>query len=286
MAITIRASVGYKGANNADDVAKLHQLLKGVPASKGGPPAGFDAARGYSSETDRHIYNFQLMHFGRKYADALVSPDRGTLAKLNALSAHSGVVPAKPPTVAPAPAAGSGAPRRLLVIMTNQMVGTGLVAGYHPSKDIPNAGTYKVPLYKMLLGTADGSSRAHDGPVHEFAAIRFAVSVKHDPPAVVGLAQRQEHILSWATYMGGSWNLYGNFLIHEGAGSPQTEAWGSFGCLEVTGPDGWSNFKKKVLELSFGADLATTVNPERAITAAKSFLCRVEAATRPALIRA
>ncbi len=101
MAVTIGGSVGWKGRNNPDDVRKIHMLLKGVPVAKGGPPAGFDPAKAYSTQTDQAIYNFQLAHFAKSWSDAKVEPGLKTLAKLNELSRPVGVpppvpVPAKP----------------------------------------------------------------------------------------------------------------------------------------------------------------------------------------------
>jgi hypothetical protein len=103
MATAIIASVGYKGRNLADDVKKIHALLKQIPAALGGPPISFDPTRGYSVETDKHIYNFQLRHFGKGWADAKIEPGRETLVKLNALSpAAGGAAPATRGVLPPA----------------------------------------------------------------------------------------------------------------------------------------------------------------------------------------
>jgi hypothetical protein len=87
MNVTISATVGYKSANRPSDVQKIHDLLKRIPTDKGGPPPSFDPQVAYSpSVTDVHILNFQVRHFGKgPHADAVVTPARETLARMNEL---------------------------------------------------------------------------------------------------------------------------------------------------------------------------------------------------------
>jgi len=50
--------------------------------------------------------------------------------------------------------------------------------------------------------------------------------------------------------MGGSWQVYGNWLIHERAENPSIQAWGALGCVEVTGKGEWKRFNDVIQSLS------------------------------------
>lgn len=92
MDVTISATVGYKSVNIPGDVQKIHDLLKRIPPEKGGPPPSFNPQVPYSPPvTDVHIYNFQVKHFNRgPNADAVVTPGRQTLAKMNEMANAAG----------------------------------------------------------------------------------------------------------------------------------------------------------------------------------------------------
>ncbi|MCF6242433.1 MAG: hypothetical protein L3J74_13925, partial [Bacteroidales bacterium] len=67
---------------------------------------------------------------------------------------------------------------------------------------------------------------------------------------VVGLAESQSHKLKWVDYMGGSWQVMGNWLIHEGAENPTKQAWGALGCIEVCGENAWNKFNELLKSLT------------------------------------
>lgn len=84
MKFSIDDTVGYRAANNHEDVKTIHNLLKIIPPASGGPPLSFNPKSPYKpSVTDVHIYNFQVKHFGKgPNADAVVTPRKDTLAKM------------------------------------------------------------------------------------------------------------------------------------------------------------------------------------------------------------
>ncbi|MEL6586556.1 MAG: hypothetical protein AAFY65_02595 [Pseudomonadota bacterium] len=144
-----------------------------------------------------------------------------------------------------------------------------------------NGHTYKVPVYDMEVSGLGPSATAK---TTVFKVIRFGVkqSSASDTPTVVGLKDKQVHILSRVDYMEGSWQLYGNFLIHDGANNPQKSAWGQIGCIEVVGmmggKDAWKVFEALVLSLS-GAKTAAKLGKSG------KFSIKIDAvATRPPLV--
>jgi hypothetical protein len=175
MTIAISASVGYKADNRPDDVRKIHELLKRIAPDKGGPPTSFNPGSSYSAAvTDVHIYNFQVRHFGKgTAADAVVSPGRATLEKMNAVAGSS---PGASPAPAPDPAAGGGVqPANVSAVMTATQAGHAYVKGYD-GKNKAGYGRFRVPMYELRVGLA-GYSGAWDNPtsVRTFKVIRFGV---------------------------------------------------------------------------------------------------------------
>ncbi|NUQ76725.1 MAG: hypothetical protein HUU21_24580 [Polyangiaceae bacterium] len=131
---------------------------------------------------------------------------------------------------------------------------TALVRAY-PNDD---GNRYIVPLYDMTVsGTDDAGS-----PIKEiYDVIRFGVQrdvAKGVSKAkMVGLYESQSHVLRRVGYLGGSWQIKGGHLIHDGADEPMKQAWGQIGCLEVVGKgqsdggvDRWQEFEALMLKLS------------------------------------
>lgn len=116
----------------------------------------------------------------------------------------------------------------------------------------------KVPLYRLHMYTKNKTG-------YYFKVCRFGPRCVVDKNgnmklSVAGLADRQVHKLSWyKDYIlhstdkaeNGAWIVTGNFLIHDG---PDTfsmyDMYGTAGCLEVFGKNGFSTFNSKMLELS------------------------------------
>ncbi|WP_312969071.1 hypothetical protein [Acinetobacter gerneri] len=112
----------------------------------------------------------------------------------------------------------------------------------------------KTPLFKLHMYTKKNSIG------WDFKVIRFGPRNSKEILSVAGLADRQTHKLTWMpNYMlhstnlaeNGAWIVTGNFLIHDGpdTASPN-DLIGTAGCLEVFGPNGFSVFNQKMLELS------------------------------------
>jgi hypothetical protein len=97
----IGGSVGIKGANAADEVTTVQDLLNRAPTGLGGPLAAIAVDGIFGSETLGAISRFQGRNFG--WVDGRVDPNGQTLAKLNAYADLGGAAP----PVGPKPAGGS-----------------------------------------------------------------------------------------------------------------------------------------------------------------------------------
>ncbi len=166
-------------------------------------------------------------------------------------------------------------PRSVTVLASSLMVGSGVVVPYSHGRGRVNSIRYRVPLYRMNLSGLDS---AGNGQVLEFSVIRFGVVDTDGTHHVVGLADRQEHVLRWVSYMGGSWQIYGNFLIHDGADDPAQMAYGAIGCIEVTGVNAWPRFLESIRMLAGLRD-------EQQISRSGCLRIKIEGTTRPPLVR-
>lgn len=144
------------------------------------------------------------------------------------------------------------------IIVTSQTTGTKwALSPYNPTDGVIGAPEYMVPTYKMkVLGSSA-----------DFKVIRFGIkrtNINPPPktrPCNVGLFNKNTYIGTWIpTYrvhsgpgsIPGAWQLYKNFLIHEGSSDP-SDAWGTYGCIEVVGRGEWSRFLN-VVKRQDGAD--------------------------------
>jgi len=80
-------------------------------------------------------------------------------------------------------------------------------------------------------------------------------------PRVVRLADQQTHLIkSWLpTYDAhsarsterGTWQVYGNFLVHDGPDKPLDQTYASIGCVEIcNGPKGFDLFNDTIILLA------------------------------------
>jgi len=114
-----------------------------------------------------------------------------------------------------------------------------------------------VPVYPCTVtGTLDNGQSVSE----RFEVLRFGV---HNPdgrsPRVVGLAEQQEHIIkAWLpnysvhsarSQEDGAWQVYNNFLIHDGPDNP-FEIFATIGCVEIMGPQGFIRFNDLIIALS------------------------------------
>lgn len=120
-----------------------------------------------------------------------------------------------------------------------------------------------MPLYTMTVMGKDDSGKAQS---RIFRIFRFGL-YKPKPDStvtVVGLADYQTHIIRKfkPDYIlhsvegpeynpsNGAWVVWKTFYIHDGADDPQTQAFGTIGCVEVCDPDGFIKLNDFIISLS------------------------------------
>lgn len=118
-------------------------------------------------------------------------------------------------------------------------------------------GVYLVPVYQCEVEGTDNKGHIVK---EQFKVLRFGVQCKDGKTAsVVGLADFQTHtIKAWVpTYSvhsaqsleSGAWQVYDNFLIHDGPDDP-TELFATIGCIEIMGKLGFVKFNDLIISLS------------------------------------
>ena len=141
--------------------------------------------------------------------------------------------------------------RQVKVTITSQTRGIGTV---RPYPDGPSTELYEVPLYDVIVSGKDDLDIPHS---YTFQALRFGVQKDKNrgvtEPKIVGLADSQTWVLSWA-YIGTmkemAWRVYSGWFIHRGPAKPETSAYGSIGCIEICGINGWRDFNDRICELA------------------------------------
>lgn len=138
------------------------------------------------------------------------------------------------------------------IIVTSQTTGAKwALSPYNPTDGVSGAPEYMVPTYIMKIS----------GTSSEFKVIRFGIKRTNlkPPPKTrvcdVGLFNKNSYIATWIpTYrvhsgpgsVPGAWQIYKNFLIHEGSPDP-SDAWGTYGCVEIVGKGEWKRFLNTVI---------------------------------------
>ena len=118
-------------------------------------------------------------------------------------------------------------------------------------------GKYLVPIYNCSVKGVDDGGKPVMG---RFKVLRFGVQCKDGKTAaVVGLSDYQVHrIKAWLpnyrvhsanSQENGAWQVYGNFLIHDGPDNP-TELFATTGCIEIMGYRGFVKFNDLMISLS------------------------------------
>lgn len=140
--------------------------------------------------------------------------------------------------------------------------GTPVGKGYTWSYPNYNQKIYIIPTYEMILeGTNDFNQREQ----FRFEVYRFGVTLKagRSAPQVVGLADHQSHTIkqfiptyrvhSAPSQEDGAWQVYDNFLIHDGPDAPDNRSespYATVGCIEVCGPGMFRTFNERLIRLS------------------------------------
>jgi RHS repeat-associated protein len=181
--------------------------------------------------------------------------------------------------------------RNIKINIGSKPIGTAVTWTY-PNDD---GELYEIPTYEMTVtGTDDAGNKVEK----KFEVLRFGVTKKTSgsPPQVVGLAQKQSHkIKAWLPNYSvhssdastdaeaGAWQVYGNFLIHDGPDNPQdvAEPYASIGCIEVCGgPQGFVQLNNLLISLS-GSQQSTRQQKLAEIGSSGTITISYEAATRP-----
>lgn len=117
-------------------------------------------------------------------------------------------------------------------------------------------GKFLIPTYELTVAGTDNSEKS---VTEKFSVFRFGVQSEDGKTTrVVGLAHHQMHIIQkWiSTYRvhsassteNGAWQVYGNFLIHDGPDN-DTELFATIGCIEIMGPQGFLKFNDLLISL-------------------------------------
>jgi hypothetical protein len=153
-------------------------------------------------------------------------------------------------------------------------------------------GLYWIPIYPCTVEGTNDSGRA----VRErFEVLRFGVQSKDGRTAsVVGLADSQSHVIkAWLPHYrvhsasspeNGAWQVYGNFLIHDGPDNP-SEIFATIGCVEIMGARGFVRFNDLILALS-GSKAASQAQQLTEIGKSGRLSITYAKATRPPLKKA
>ena len=185
--------------------------------------------------------------------------------------------------------------RPITIEVTEEKSGVAVVWGY-PRDDVPEddiGPLYEIPTYKMIVrGSLDDGKPSK----REFEVIRFGVqqkTTKHQPQ-VVGLANDQTHaVKKWLPHYSvqsasseevGAWQVFGDFLIHDGPDDPldRRSPFASIGCVELCGSRGFTVFNEHLVLLS-GSKVPGQQDKLKEIGDSGTLEVHYLAASRPAL---
>ena len=152
---------------------------------------------------------------------------------------------------------------------------------------------YVIPTYNMKVEGLDDKGKFQS---QTYEVIRFGVNRKTptSSPVIVGLAQKQTHTIkrwiktysvhSFPSSEDGAWQVYDNFLIHDGPDKPMTQYYATAGCIEICGgPNGFVKMNDFIISLS-GSTAATRDAKLTQIGASGLMAISYDAATRPPLV--
>ncbi len=176
--------------------------------------------------------------------------------------------------------------KRIHINVGNKPIGKALTWAY---PDGHKFGTFSISTYELSVSGKNNNNQAVS---KSFEILRFGLKCnKGETPKVVGLADHQIHIIkAWLPHYTvhsarskekGAWQVYDNFLIHDGPDDPKKEVYASVGCLEIcNGPQGFDRFNDFIISLS-GLNYSTREKNLVEIGYAKNILITYQKATRP-----
>ncbi|WP_444995355.1 hypothetical protein [Aliikangiella sp. IMCC44359] len=180
--------------------------------------------------------------------------------------------------------------RAIKLDVGNKTIGKALTWAY---PDGASFGTFLIPTYELTVSGTDNNNKQKES----FEVFRFGLQCKKGgTPRVVGLADQQTHIIkAWLPYYTvhstrsrekGAWQVYDNFLIHDGPDDPKKEVYASIGCIEVcNGPQGFDQFNDFIISLS-GSNKTTRASQLVEIGSSKKISITYQRATRPTYSKA
>jgi hypothetical protein len=116
---------------------------------------------------------------------------------------------------------------------------------------------YLIPVYEMTVeGTDNGGKAAKE----TIKVLRFGVQSEDGKTAkIVGLAEKQTHVIkardptypvhSASSGENGGWQVFDNYLIHDGPDGPDDEVFATIGCIEIMGLQGFTKFNDLLIRL-------------------------------------
>jgi len=140
-----------------------------------------------------------------------------------------------------------------------------MIVGNRPGREMhtfaypkgQHLGFFLVPTYQMSVSGTDARGSLSK---KVFEVLRFGVQSNDGKSArVVGLKDNQTHIIkSWIPSYTvhsarsneiGAWQVYKNFLIHDGPDDESDDIFASIGCIEVMGHNGFNELNDYIIEL-------------------------------------
>ena len=176
--------------------------------------------------------------------------------------------------------------RTIKMLVGNKEIGKALTWAYPEGM---NFGHFYIPTYELVV---TGTNNSGNQESRSFEVLRFGIKcIKNGKPFVVGLADQQTHIIkAWLPHYSvhsarslekGAWQVYDNFLIHDGPDDPKTQAYASVGCIEIChGPRGFDRFNDYIISLS-GSKAPTRSNQLGEIGRSKKLIITYQKAIRP-----
>ncbi|MFY9479013.1 MAG: hypothetical protein WAQ08_15315 [Aquabacterium sp.] len=179
--------------------------------------------------------------------------------------------------------------RLIKIVVGGTPLGKQVTWAYPAGTDL---GFYMVPIYNC---TVEGTDDAGASVTRSFQVLRFGVQSKDGKKAsVVGLADRQRHVIkawipSYTVHSAnspenGAWQVYDNFLIHDGPDTPE-EVFATIGCIEIMGKTGFIKFNDLLIALS-GSKASSRNDKLHEIGRSGRMSITYEAAVRPPLEKA
>jgi hypothetical protein len=181
--------------------------------------------------------------------------------------------------------------RMIKLNVGNKTIGESLTWAYPGGAKL---GYFTIPTYELTVSGYNDSGKQE---MKRFEVLRFGLKSENGgTPVVVGLADQQTHAIKvWLPHYTvhsarskecGAWQVYDNFLIHDGPDNPKKEVYASVGCIEIcNGPSGFDTFNDYIISLS-GSAKSTRSEKLRDIGNSRKMIITYQKAIRPSYNKA